>query len=399
MASKTNFSKQFPAHYTEEDQTGAWQKFLSAIEQELDGVVALVDDFSDLWDILNTDEGNLPYLSQQKGWTLEVTSPATLKRKIVSLLLPLYHKKGTAPGVVDVLRLLLGIEVLIREPWSSAWKLGTDAIGSSAILGAGLPSVPRTNPKLYTFYVVFPSALTSAERAAATALIDFMKRAETHFKMFEPYAGRAPFVLGCSRLGEDELRVHQPYVVPEGGYWDDDHYVSYLGGGVTLSVSSAASLRRGALRQGARYLVSCDVDVYLRQGNRTVVATSGDFLLRAGVEWPMTPGNPRSRFLAALGVASGTLRIVRADSDRMCSPPKRPPKIISVTPNTGIAGGTVTIDGDNFTAASSVKLSGVSASFSVVSATRITATIPGTVIPGSWSVTTDVATAYFSWPY
>src|SRR5436309_3389816 len=70
-----------------------------------------------------------------------------------------------------------------------------------------------------------------------------------------------------------------------------------------------------------------------------------------------------------------------------------PPTITSFTPGSGPVGTSVTISGTNFTGASAVLFNGTSASFTVNSATAITATVPAGATSGPISVTTAVGTA------
>src|SRR6202007_1587708 len=64
-----------------------------------------------------------------------------------------------------------------------------------------------------------------------------------------------------------------------------------------------------------------------------------------------------------------------------------PPTISSFTPASGPAGTSVTISGTNFTGATAVLFNGTSASFTVNSATAITATVPSGATTGTISVT------------
>lgn len=60
------------------------------------------------------------------------------------------------------------------------------------------------------------------------------------------------------------------------------------------------------------------------------------------------------------------------------------PTIASINPTSGPAGSTVTINGTNFTGVTAVKFGGnVAAQFNVVSATQITATVPGGAVTGA----------------
>ena len=69
------------------------------------------------------------------------------------------------------------------------------------------------------------------------------------------------------------------------------------------------------------------------------------------------------------------------------------PTITSFSPTSGPVGATVTINGTNFTGATSVKFNGVTATFIVNSATKITATVPTGATTGRITVTTPGGTA------
>lgn len=397
--SKTNFAANFPAKFTSEDVTGAWAKFLSAIEQELDLVLGSIDAFSDLWDILATDPKYLPYLSQQKGWALDVTSPVSLQRKLVQLLVPIYHEKGTAPGIISVLNTILGIQVTIKQPWAEAWRLGTDALGVGTELAAGMPLVPFTSKAPYTFYVIMPRVLTSAELAAATALITFMKRAETHFAIIQPSTEVPFFEIGCTRLGEGMIVPRRPFMAPETGDWVSDTFVHYFGRGVVQPFTDTVPGVFGALLQGARYEIVSDVDCYIRQGNYLVTAGPGDMLLAAHTVWPLTPGNPRARYIAALAVGgAGSLRITRVDTERACGTQARPPAITAVLSTDSSPGSVVPLIGNNFVNVESVLFGGVACTYVVVNANEIDATIPSGTSATGWAVQTPAGTCYFDWP-
>jgi len=69
------------------------------------------------------------------------------------------------------------------------------------------------------------------------------------------------------------------------------------------------------------------------------------------------------------------------------------PTITSFSPTSGPVGATVTINGTNFTGATSVKFNGVTGTFIVNSATKITATVPTGATTGRITVTTPGGTA------
>ncbi|WP_164928465.1 IPT/TIG domain-containing protein [Gloeobacter violaceus] len=70
-----------------------------------------------------------------------------------------------------------------------------------------------------------------------------------------------------------------------------------------------------------------------------------------------------------------------------------PPSVSSLSPTAGAVGASVTVNGSNFTGASSVKFNATAAGFSVVSASQISATVPTGATDGAVSVTTAGGTA------
>ncbi|GAB2790509.1 MULTISPECIES: FG-GAP-like repeat-containing protein [Hymenobacter] len=75
------------------------------------------------------------------------------------------------------------------------------------------------------------------------------------------------------------------------------------------------------------------------------------------------------------------------------------PVISSFTPTTGEAGTVVTLTGRFFTGTSQVTFNGVPASFTVVSATQLTATVPATATSGVIKVTTPYGVAVSAAPF
>src|SRR5439155_22233262 len=74
-------------------------------------------------------------------------------------------------------------------------------------------------------------------------------------------------------------------------------------------------------------------------------------------------------------------------------PGASPPTIVAFGPASGPPGTSVTISGTNFTNATSVTFAGTAASFSVISPTQITATVPNGATTGRIAVTTPGGTA------
>ncbi len=101
------------------------------------------------------------------------------------------------------------------------------------------------------------------------------------------------------------------------------------------------------------------------------------------------------------GLTAGTYQIAVRDANG-CTPAAQAvavtsvacgPTLTSFTPASGLAGTVVTLTGTNFTGATAVKFNTVAATYTVVSATSITATVPATATTGTITVTTAGGTA------
>src|SRR6267143_1820951 len=104
------------------------------------------------------------------------------------------------------------------------------------------------------------------------------------------------------------------------------------------------------------------------------------------ISWNTTTATNGSHTLTAVARALGSL--ATWTSDPVTVRVANPPTISSFTPGSGPVGTSVSISGTNFTGASAVRFNGTSASFTVNSATTITATVPAGAATGPISATT-----------
>lgn len=82
----------------------------------------------------------------------------------------------------------------------------------------------------------------------------------------------------------------------------------------SVTVSGVGTNRSTALKPGYYSLLS-DVDVYLKRGGAAVTATTGCFLLKANVYWPLqvktSDVGTRDQVATLQAAAGGTLRITK----------------------------------------------------------------------------------------
>jgi hypothetical protein len=119
-------------------------------------------------------------------------------------------------------------------------------------------------------------------------------------------------------------------------------------------------------------------------GTASTFSVNSDSQLTATVPAGATSGAIAVTTAAGTGTSSASFTVTAAAAA---------PAITSISPTSGPVGTVVAITGSNLTGATSVKFSGVSASFTVVSATRINATVPSGARSGSITVTTPGGSA------
>lgn len=189
------------------DQTGDLFKLLSALQDPLDLLLCLIDRWAD---ILDPDLAGSSFVSAMlfglgNPFAFELTLAD--QRRLISVLIAIYQRKGTNVGMVDVIFFFLGIAVTVvpLNNVENTWILDESQLGVDSILFTDDLST------LYSFDVISPIALTDAEREAMLAIIDYMKPAHEHLlNLFEPGFDDPElfWVLGVGQLGEDsELQI------------------------------------------------------------------------------------------------------------------------------------------------------------------------------------------------
>jgi IPT/TIG domain len=123
----------------------------------------------------------------------------------------------------------------------------------------------------------------------------------------------------------------------------------------------------------------------------TFAGTSASFTVVSGTSLTATVPTGASTGLIAVTTPGGTATSANAFTVTATPPPA--PRISSFTPTSGPAGTKVTITGTNFTGTTKVTFGGASATFTVVSSTSLTATVPTAARTGTITVTTAGGTA------
>lgn len=168
---------------TSEQPAGPLRRFLEALDAALE---AIHDDIAGLPDVISPVRCPEPFLDKilsSLGWTLPVEQK--VKRELCKTAALVYRQKGTAAGVKNLIRLLVGMECEI-----------VNAVRD-----------PASRPSFYTFEIfpITPARDWAAdEKAAVSAIVNYMKPAHTHF-VINSYSGDMAhhWSLGESRLDQN----------------------------------------------------------------------------------------------------------------------------------------------------------------------------------------------------
>jgi phage tail-like protein len=187
-----------------EDETGDLRKFVACLQEVADLLLADVDRFAEIFDSDLAPERYLDAVLQGLGNPFRFALDEVDKRRLARLLVPIYQLKGTDRGIVDAVRFFVGVEVeVVLLPVGPAWNLGVSLCGVNTYLG-GASLYDRLS-----FWVRCAEALTDAQRERIRAIVEYMKRAECHFRGFlepVPEVPATPFWdLGVSLLGVDTV--------------------------------------------------------------------------------------------------------------------------------------------------------------------------------------------------
>jgi phage tail-like protein len=194
--------RMLPEKNRREDSTEDLHNFIRCLQEVNDQLLADVDAWTDILDGDIAPEAFVDALLADLGNPFTVFDLSTTeKRKLLRVLVSLYRKKGTVPGIVDAIRFFLGIEVEIFSIWAQeTLSLGESELDEEWYLGSG------ETADYYTFEVHTPDILTDEQRRLMRWIVDYMKVAHEHYEIIEPGTPPPPLdpvELGLSELGED----------------------------------------------------------------------------------------------------------------------------------------------------------------------------------------------------
>lgn len=192
------------------EDNGDLEKFIRIVSELCGLMLSGVDAWTDIIDPDRAEEIFLDAMLVDLGNPFEFDLTINQKRKLIRILVAIYRQKGTAIGIVNVVRFFLGIEVEVNAFSAEGWDLGIDELGDSVDEGTAILG-PGTSFALYSFEIVSPVVLTAEQREQIRTIANYMKPAHTHLvQIIEPVVPEVfdHLELGISVLGDDEWDLH-----------------------------------------------------------------------------------------------------------------------------------------------------------------------------------------------
>lgn len=134
------------------------------------------------------------------GWDMDcLVLTEAQKRKLLPLIPIIYRQKGTLPGIVNLVRLLFGIEItatIEQVTQEKSWKIGFSKIGIDTFIGIQNPA---------SFLIIqSPIDLTDEQIINIECVIDIMRVAGTQTLLDYPNRIQLEdlyFVVGKDKIG------------------------------------------------------------------------------------------------------------------------------------------------------------------------------------------------------
>ena len=134
LASPHPLGEHLPGLYRDDPFT---QRFLSAFDEVLAGVIGVLDCFPAYLDPGLAPDDFLAWLGSWVGVAIDETWPMERRRALVASAVDLFRLRGTAAGLAAHVAVFTGGEVEIIEPGATAWSRESGAqipTGESAYL-------------------------------------------------------------------------------------------------------------------------------------------------------------------------------------------------------------------------------------------------------------------------
>lgn len=166
----------------DDDGTGDLRRFIRCLQEVTDLLLYDVDQWTQILDPDFAPEAFLDAMLLDLGNPFAFDLSEIDKRRLLRVLMDIYRRKGTAIGIIEVVRFFLGLDIsILCYLDEETWELGVHELGWDTFLGPGDPW------GRYAFEIISPVVLTDEQRKRITDLANYMKPAHTHLaRIVEP---------------------------------------------------------------------------------------------------------------------------------------------------------------------------------------------------------------------
>lgn len=169
-----------------EDPTGDLQKWKGVWQELVDHLLFELDDYPAR--VLDPDTAEEVYVDQMLrdlGNPFGIALSLVDKRRLIRVLIPLLRQRGTAEGIENAVRTLLGLDITVT-PVISGLGLGYAKASVDFTLMSGALGMKLS------YDVTSGAALTAADRAAIRRIAKIMQRGVCHLRRFNEPAAPTP---------------------------------------------------------------------------------------------------------------------------------------------------------------------------------------------------------------
>jgi phage tail-like protein len=162
-----------------EDYFKDLEKFVKCLDELATILITDVDKFGSIFDPTTGKPSVIKYLIGHLGnpFSFVNSLPLQQQRDLVQVLVAMYKKKGTKPGIEDMVDFFLNKTVLV-VPWTAGddvWVLNESELGFNTNLG------PSRRRMLYSFSIYHLDDLSDWEKMVIDEIVAKTKPAHTHF--------------------------------------------------------------------------------------------------------------------------------------------------------------------------------------------------------------------------
>lgn len=186
-----------PNHNRKADQTGDLRAFVDCLQEIVDLLLADIDAWTDIIDLERAPAPFVDLILQDLGnpFAFDLTLPQ--RRRLAATLVEMHRYKGTAKGIIDMVRFFLGLDITIETYADETLVLGVSSLDVDWILGT------TSQFARFAFDVRVERILSDVERHQLREIVEYLRPVNTIFaNLHEPLPPPPDnaWVLGQSEL-------------------------------------------------------------------------------------------------------------------------------------------------------------------------------------------------------